>query len=75
CRGLEITFNPGVADARKALDGLDFSLAEREFAVAIGSNGAGKSTLLNAIAGSVTLDRGSIRLGDRDLTRLAPYRR
>lgn len=75
CRGLEITFNPGVADARKALDGLDFVLAEREFAVAIGSNGAGKSTLLNAIAGSVSLDRGTIRLGDRDLTRLAPYRR
>lgn len=75
CKGLDITFNPGVPDARKALDGLDFSLGEGEFAVIIGSNGAGKSTLLNAIAGSISLDRGTIRLGKRDLTKLAPHRR
>lgn len=75
CSGLDITFNPGVPDARKALDGLDFSLNDGDFAVIIGSNGAGKSTLLNAIAGTVTLDHGTIRLGAHDLTRLAPYRR
>ena len=62
-------FHAGTSDARAALDGVSLSLADGAFAVLIGSNGAGKSTLLNAIAGSVTLDAGTIRIGGADVTR------
>ena len=39
-----------------------------EIVALIGPNGAGKSTLLRAATGMIRLTRGSIQLGDRDLT-------
>jgi branched-chain amino acid transport system ATP-binding protein len=41
----------------------------------IGPNGAGKSTLFNMICGFVRPDRGSIHLGDTDLTHKAAFKR
>ena len=57
------TFNRGTSTERRALNGVDLSLAEGDFAVLIGSNGAGKSTLLAAVAGDVTPDAGSVTIG------------
>ena len=36
----------------------------------IGPNGAGKTTFFNLLAGTLKPDRGTIHLGDRDITRL-----
>ena len=38
----------------------------------IGSNGAGKTTFVNMVTGYLKPDTGSIELGGRDITRLAP---
>ncbi len=40
----------------------------------MGPNGAGKTTLVNAIAGVHRASAGRIRLGERDITQLAPHR-
>ncbi len=41
----------------------------------VGPNGAGKTSLLNCISGVYRPQRGSIRFGGRDITRLAPSSR
>jgi putative ABC transport system ATP-binding protein len=71
----EKIFHRGTPDARPALAGVICALLAGDFAVVIGSNGAGKSTLLGAVAGAVTLDRGTIRIGEADVTSLPVHRR
>src|SRR4051794_4928806 len=55
----------------------DVSLAIRdgEFMVLVGPSGCGKSTLLRMIAGLEEVSRGSVRIGERDVTDLAPRHR
>ncbi|HAT88054.1 MAG TPA: ABC transporter ATP-binding protein, partial [Rhizobiales bacterium] len=68
-------FFPGLPDEKVALDGLNLTLAEGDFATVIGSNGAGKSTLLNAIAGAQRLDSGRIVINGDDVTQMPVHRR
>lgn len=74
-KGLEKTFLKGTVNAHHALDGVNLTLADGEFATVIGSNGAGKSTLFNAIAGSFFCDRGRILLDGQDITFIPEYKR
>jgi putative ABC transport system ATP-binding protein len=57
------------------LRGIDLNLPEGGFVTIIGSNGAGKSTLLNVIAGSLSVDEGSVVIAGQDITRLPEHRR
>ncbi|BEL05364.1 ABC transporter ATP-binding protein [Actinoplanes sichuanensis] len=59
----------------RAVDGFDLDLAEGEVLAVIGANGAGKSTLLRALAGLNPPTSGSIRLHDRDITRMPAHKR
>lgn len=58
-----------------ALDGVTLHVPDGQFVTVMGSNGAGKSTMLNAVAGAVVPDSGTIRLGERDVTRTSENRR
>ena len=69
------TFNAGTVNEKKALDGLNFDLADGDFATIVGSNGAGKSTMFNAITGGFIADEGSIVLGGQDITFAPEYER
>ncbi|MDR0483078.1 MAG: ATP-binding cassette domain-containing protein [Cellulomonadaceae bacterium] len=73
--GVNKTFYPGTPNERRALVDVGLEMAEGDFVTIIGSNGAGKSTLLNVIAGSIPADQGSIRINDRDVTKLSEHRR
>ncbi|MEJ2038836.1 MAG: ATP-binding cassette domain-containing protein [Desulfosarcinaceae bacterium] len=68
-------FYKGSVNEVLALDGVSLTVAEGEFITVIGSNGAGKSTLLNCLSGTFTIDRGRIRLNDRDVTAWPEHRR
>jgi putative ABC transport system ATP-binding protein len=49
---------------------VDLDLSPGDYIAVMGESGVGKSTLLNLIAGLDSPDRGSIRLGDVELTTL-----
>ena len=65
---LHKTFNAGTVYEKKALDGLNFDLADGDFATIVGSNGAGKSTMFNAITGAFFVEDGAIELDGKDIT-------
>jgi multiple sugar transport system ATP-binding protein len=67
-RGLVKEFPGGV----RALDDLDLEIADGEFFALLGPSGCGKTTLLRTIAGLEPPTRGAVRIGERDVTRLAP---
>lgn len=54
---------------------VELTVAPGETVALIGPNGAGKSTVLNVIAGLIRPTAGTVFLGGRDITALAPYRR
>jgi len=66
---IDVTFNPGTPLERHALRSLTLDVPQGQFVTLVGSNGSGKSTVLNVIAGMVQPDRGTIAVGDTDVTR------
>jgi putative spermidine/putrescine transport system ATP-binding protein len=60
---------------QRVLDNVSLSAAGGEFIALLGSSGCGKTTLLRAVCGFVPLTGGSISVGGRDITRLAPDKR
>ncbi|MFI5886405.1 ATP-binding cassette domain-containing protein [Streptomyces sp. NPDC051554] len=58
-----------------ALDGVDLVVRAGQVTAVVGPNGAGKSTLFHCLAGTVRPARGQVRLGGRDITRLAAHAR
>ncbi|MBC6460448.1 ABC transporter ATP-binding protein [Actinomadura sp. HBU206391] len=72
-RGVVKTF-PGRRGAAPvaALHPVDLDVGQTELVVVVGPSGSGKSTLLRVIAGLETPERGTVRIGDRDVTALPP---
>ena len=69
------TFFPGTVNAKTALNDLSLTLHDGDVVTVLGGNGAGKSTMLNAVAGTLTVDSGSILLDGEDITRKPEHRR
>jgi ABC-type branched-subunit amino acid transport system ATPase component len=60
-------------DGTIALGGVSVSFPLNEITAIIGPNGAGKTTLLNVVSGFLDPDDGQVKLGDIELTHLAPH--
>jgi len=74
-QGIRKTFNPGTVNEVRALQGVDLSIEAGSFVIVLGMNGSGKSTLLNAVAGSFSVDEGSIRIAGHNVTKWPEHRR
>jgi putative spermidine/putrescine transport system ATP-binding protein len=58
-----------------ALKRINLTIADGSLTAILGPSGCGKTTLLRCIAGLLIPDGGRVSIGDRDVTRLQPYRR
>jgi multiple sugar transport system ATP-binding protein len=58
-----------------AVDDVELEIEDGEFMVLVGPSGCGKSTLLRMIAGLEGVSAGRIRIGEREVTELAPRSR
>ncbi|MCR9125646.1 MAG: ABC transporter ATP-binding protein [Rhodobacteraceae bacterium] len=65
---------PGDPEVR-ALDDVSVAIRRNEFFTLLGPSGCGKTTLLRLIAGFEPPSMGSLRLRDKDISRLPPNRR
>jgi putative ABC transport system ATP-binding protein len=74
-RELQKTFFAGTPNEVRALRNVSLQIDDGSFVTVIGTNGSGKSTLLNAVAGSFYVDRGTIAIAERDVTRWPEHRR
>ncbi|MFY1685096.1 ABC transporter ATP-binding protein [Micromonospora sp. WMMD730] len=58
-----------------AVDDLSLTVPQGSFFALLGASGCGKTTTLRMIAGLEEPTSGQVLLGDRDISRLRPYRR
>jgi multiple sugar transport system ATP-binding protein len=56
----------------RAIDDVTLEVRPGEFVVLVGPSGCGKSTLLRMIAGLERVTAGTVRIGERDVTTVAP---
>lgn len=67
--GLKKYYHSG-ENVTKALDGIDLDVCYGEFAAIVGTSGSGKSTLLHMLGGLDIPTEGTVRVGDRELSRM-----
>ncbi|MFM2181506.1 MAG: hypothetical protein RIR54_800 [Actinomycetota bacterium] len=72
---LRITNLAVVRGAARVLDGVSLTVEKGERVSLHGPSGCGKSTLLHAVAGLVDVERGTIVMADRDITRVPAHLR
>jgi urea transport system ATP-binding protein len=59
----------------EVLHGLDFTLNQNEILVVMGRNGMGKSTLMKSMMGVIPSKSGSVRIDEKDISRLKSHQR
>ena len=62
-------------DGKTILKNINLHIKDKELFTFLGPSGCGKTTLLRILAGFESLDSGSVKLGERDITKLAPEKR
>jgi ABC-type sugar transport system ATPase subunit len=61
--------------ATTVVEDFDLQVADGELVVLVGGSGCGKSTILRMLAGLESVTAGTIRIGEREVTHLAPRER
>ncbi|MGN0660275.1 MAG: ABC transporter ATP-binding protein [Oscillospiraceae bacterium] len=69
------TYNPGEITQTVLFEDFNLTVADGEFLSIVGSNGSGKTSLLNIVCGSIPIDGGEVRIGERDISKLPEHKR
>lgn len=67
------SFNINTVNEAKVFEDFSLKVNKGEFVSIVGSNGSGKTTLLNIISGNISIDKGSILLDGKDITKEKEY--
>lgn len=68
-------YNQGTVNEMCLFRDFNLSIADGEFVSVVGSNGSGKTSMLNLICGSIDMDRGSISINGRDISKEKEFKR
>lgn len=69
------TFYSGTPNQNNVLNKLNLIVEKGEFITIIGGNGSGKSTMLNSIAGTFLIEKGSIKINEKEIKKLKEEQR
>lgn len=72
---IDKTFHPGSVNEIVLFTDFNLDILAGQFVSVVGSNGSGKTTILNLLCGSLLIDRGSIQVGGKEISRLSEFRR
>ncbi|OGS25427.1 MAG: LPS export ABC transporter ATP-binding protein [Elusimicrobia bacterium RIFOXYB2_FULL_48_7] len=61
--------------SRKAVDDVSLEVKRGEIVGLLGPNGAGKTTIFRMIVGSLVPDKGSVQLGEKNITKMPMFKR
>jgi len=60
---------------RRVVDGVSFTMTNRDIVGLLGPNGAGKTTTFYMVVGLIRSDQGAVFLDDKDITQMPMYQR
>ncbi len=69
CKELSFVYNEKTEFSRQALNGVSLTIDEGDFFGIIGQTGSGKSTFIQHLNGLITLQKGSLTVGEFDLSK------
>ena len=74
-RSLEKSFRSPDGEIKRIVDVAEFSLEAGQQMALRGESGSGKTTFLHLIAGILAADRGTIRIGEQEMSALSEHER
>lgn len=74
-KNIDKYYNPGTVNEMCLFKDFNLSIRDQEFVSVVGSNGSGKTSMLNLICGSMDMEKGSILIDSRDISKEKEFQR
>ena len=68
-------YNPGTVNEMALFEDFSLFIPDGQFVSVIGSNGSGKTSMLNIVCGSIPIEKGTVIVDGRDVTRMKEFKR